>query len=403
MKLAAVAGETSGDLLAASILGGLRSRLESGPGEASIRALEAAGIGGPAMVAQGFEAWHASERLAVRGYVEVLASYWGLRKLRAGLLERIGRWEADLFLGIDAPDFNLWLEHRLRERGIPVMHFVGPSIWAWRGSRLETIRRSVDHMLLVFPFEKPLYDAAGIAATYVGHPLADLIAPVVDQAAARAALELPATRPVIAVLPGSRVGEVHYIAPAFIETIRWLGQCRPELVFVIPSASPHLHRMLAGFLANARLPDSVDCRLIEGRSHEAMAASDSVLVASGTATLEVALHKRPMVIAYRMAWASYQLMRHRAYLPWIGLPNILARDFLVPEFVQADVVPERIGKALLQSLDDSARRDQLREQFDAMHESLRCGCAQRSAEAILEFCDPPGHSRRPGLGTRAAS
>jgi lipid-A-disaccharide synthase len=381
LRLGMVAGEASGDLLASSVLEGLHTRLGSGG------RLSAAGIGGPAMAAQGFDAWWPSETLAVRGYAEVLSSYPRLRAIRGRLYDRLLDWRPDVFVGVDAPDFNLDLERRLRRRGTPVAHFIGPSIWAWRGGRIDRIRQSVDRMLLVFPFEQKLYDDAGIPATYCGHPLADRIPLQPDAAAARVLLDLPARGTTVAVLPGSRDAEIRYIAPVFIGTIRWLAQRRDRLNFVVPAATERIYRQLGRLLAAARLPEAIDCRLVMGQSHAAVAAADAVLVASGTASLEVALFKKPMVIAYRMAWASYLLMRRMNYLRWIGLPNILCNDSVVPEFVQSAATPDALGGALLAQLDDAAAADRLRERFTALHHLLRRDCAARAAEALLQMRD----------------
>jgi lipid-A-disaccharide synthase len=380
-----VAGETSGDLLAAAVLRGLRGQLGDGAG-----GLHAAGIGGPAMTAGGFDAWCPAETLAVRGYVEVLRQYPRLRALRGQLRDRMLAWRPDLFVGVDAPDFNLGLERSLRESGLKTAHFIGPSIWAWRGERIEAIRRSVDHMLLVFPFEPQIYADAGIPATYVGHPLADAIPLHADPDAARRALGLPAHRPVVAVLPGSRASEVRYNAPTFVETIAWLARRRPELVFVIPAATERLFGDLQHLLAGAALPEGTDCRLIQGRSHEAIAAADTVLVASGTATLEVALFRKPMVIAYKVAWLTYRIMRPMAYLPWIGLPNILCRESLVPEFLQHTATPSALGAALLAQLDDPALAARLAQRFGELHQTLRRDCAARAAEVLLTLAGRPG-------------
>jgi lipid-A-disaccharide synthase len=377
MRVGMVAGETSGDLLASAVLDGLQARLGGPDG------LQAGGIGGPAMGARGFDAWWPSERLAVRGYAEVLREYPALRAVRTRLHDRMLAWRPDVFVGVDAPDFNLDLEGRLKASGIRVAHFIGPSIWAWRGKRIEKIRRSVDRMLLVFPFEQKLYDEAGVPATYVGHPLADAIPMQVDGAAARRALGLPERGQVVAVLPGSRGGEITYIAPAFVATIGWLARRRPDLVFVVPAATETLYARLRALLAGADLPAGTDVRLVMGRSHDAMAASDTVLVASGTATLEVALHRKPMVIAYRMAWLSYRIMRRMGYLPWIGLPNILCNETVVPEFIQDGATPEAMGAALLAQLDDPLLTARLADRFAGLHETLRRDCAQRAAEALL--------------------
>jgi len=377
MRVGMVAGETSGDLLASAVLDGLQSRLGGPAG------LQAGGIGGPAMGARGFDPWWPSERLAVRGYAEVLREYPALRAIRSRLHDRMVSWRPDVFVGVDAPDFNLDLERRLRESGIRVAHFIGPSIWAWRGKRIEKIRRSVDRMLLVFPFEQKLYDEAGVPATYVGHPLADAIPLQADGPAARRALGLPERGQVVAVLPGSRGGEITYIAPAFVATIGWLARRRPDLVFVIPAATETLYGRLRALLATADLPSGTDVRLVMGRSHDAMAAADAVLVASGTATLEVALYRKPMVIAYRMAWLSFRIMRRMGYLPWIGLPNILCNETVVPEFIQDGATPEAMGAALLAQLDDPSLAARLAERFAGLHETLRRDCAQRAAEALL--------------------
>jgi lipid-A-disaccharide synthase len=352
LRVGMVAGETSGDLLAAAVLEGLQRQLGSADH------LQAAGIGGPAMAARGFDAWWQSEELAVRGYVEVLREYPRLRGVRNRLHDRMVAWKPDVFVG----------------------------------GRIEGIRRSVDRMLLLFPFEKKLYDAAGIPATYVGHPLADAIPLHADTAAARRALDLPEGRQVVAVLPGSRGSEITYIAPVFAQTIAWLARRRPELVFVVPAATDRLFGRLRTILAGHGLPEGTDCRLVMGRSHDAIAAADTVLVASGTATLEVALFRKPMVIGYRMAWASFELMRRMGYLPWVGLPNILCNESVVPEFLQSAATPEALGTALLAQLDDPALAGRLGERFAALHEALRCDCAQRAAEALIAMC-PAG--RRP--------
>ena len=387
-SLGMVAGETSGDVLAAAVLGGLKSEL----GDPSL--LQTRGIGGPAMIDQGFDAWWHCEALAVRGYAEVVREYPRLRSMRSQLRDRLLQWRPEVFVGVDAPDFNLGLERSLRQSGIKVAHFIGPSIWAWRGDRINAIRDSVDHMLLVFPFEKKMYDDAGIAATYVGHPLADAIPLQADVEGARIRLGLPPGRQIVTVMPGSRGGEITYIAPAFVRTIAWLAQRRSDLIFVVPAATERLFARLRGLLAGGALPEGTDCRLVMGHSHEAIAAADAVLVASGTATLEVALFRKPMVIAYKMAWASYQIMRRMGYLPWIGLPNILCRDWVVPEFVQAAATPEAMGAALLAQLDDPSIAVGLQARFAELHDSLRCDTATRAAQALLSMREQRSGTRR---------
>lgn len=378
MTLGMVAGEASGDLLAASVLEGIAAR---------VGRLEAGGIGGPAMRGQGFDCWWDIEALSVNGYLEVLREYPRLRRMRQTLQARMGAWHPDVFVGVDAPDFNLELEARLRAAGIRVVHFIGPSIWAWRRERIEKIRRSVDHMLLVFPFEEAIYREAGIPASYVGHPMADAIAPITDAPAARRALGLPAGSAIVALLPGSRASEVEHLALPFLQTAQWLAARRSDLHFVLPAASARLFERLKTIASTAQRTAPLPITLVSGRAREALTAADAVLVASGTATLEAALLRKPMVIAYRMSWLSYRIMRRMAYLPYVGLPNILAGRFVVPEFLQAAVRPEAMGAALLAQLDDDAQRAAIVAQFAAMHESLRRGCAARAARVVLEVAD----------------
>lgn len=369
-RIGMVAGETSGDLLAASVLNHLGST-------------HTAGIGGPAMQSAGFEAWWPSEMLAVRGYVEVLKAYPRLVLLRRQLLQRMSDWRPSVFVGVDAPDFNLELERRLRVAGHRTVHFIGPSIWAWRPERIERIRAAADHVLLLFPFEKPIYDRAGIAATYVGHPMADEIDLQVNPMAARDLLGLDRTRPVVAVLPGSRGSEIEYIAPIFIDTVRLMARSHPEIQFVIPAATPRLHARLQQMLAR-RLDSSVTALLLEGHARDAIAASDGVLVASGTATLEVALLRKPMVIAYRMAALSYRIMRRMQLLPWIGLPNILCNASVVPEFIQDAATPQALARAMLEQLQPE-RQSELASRFEALHHELRCDCGHQAAQALLKI------------------
>ncbi len=373
MQLALVAGEASGDLLAGLLLGGLKQRW---PG------LQTAGIGGPRMAAQGFEAWWPSDKLAVRGYVEVLRHYREIKAIRDALGDRLLRERPAAFIGVDAPDFNLGLEARLKAAGIKSIHFVCPSIWAWRGNRAQKMAQSVDHVLCLFPFEPELLHRHGVAASYVGHPLADAIPRVPPRAAARAALGLADDATVVAVLPGSRRSEIQYIAPAFLQAVARLARERPALRFVLP-VSPGLRPLLAP-LAAAHAPQAA-LQLLDGRSHEALAACDVTLIASGTATLEAALFKRPMVIGYRMHALSWQLMKRMAYQPWVGLPNILARDFLVPELIQGDCEPVKLAAAVTTWLDDAAACARVTARFDAMHQLLQRDTARCATDAIAQI------------------
>ncbi len=370
-RVAMVAGEASGDLLASLLLAGMHHRW---PG------LQAAGIGGPKMVARGFDTWWPQEKLAVRGYVEVLRHYREIAGIRRQLAARLLRERPDAFIGVDAPDFNLGLEAKLRQSGVRTIHFICPSIWAWRGGRINAIKRSVDHMLCVFPFEPELLTPHGIGATYVGHPLADAIALTPPLLAdARATLGLSLTAPTVALLPGSRASEIEAMAATFVQAARQMHAQRKELQFVMPVA-PGRRAQIDAVVAEhgQQLPLTV----IEGHSHEALAACDVTLIASGTATLEAALFKKPMVIAYRMKSISYQLMKRRGYLPWIGLPNILAREWLVPERVQTAATPAQLAQDTLAWLDQPAKADTLRRRFDDMHHQLRRDTARTATDAI---------------------
>jgi lipid-A-disaccharide synthase len=370
--LAFVAGEASGDLLAAAVLGALRDRDPQA---------HFAGIAGDRMIAQGCEAWWHVRELSVRGYAEVIAELPRLLRLRALLRERLLLEQPRVVVGVDAPDFNLRLEAQLRAAGVPTVHYVSPSIWAWRRGRIETVRRAADRVLLVFPFEQPIYDRAGVAATYVGHPLASQIPLVPDVRAARERLGIDGD-PLIAALPGSRRAEVEYIAPALLGALAQIGRRHPRARFVVPAASAYLRDRLTALLAAA--PGAATrTTLVDGRSHDCLEAADGVLVASGTATLEAALYKKPMVIVYRMPRLSWWIMRRMGYLPWIGLPNILANETLVPELLQDEANPPAIADALLRQLDDPAHCAQLRERFAAIHESLRRDTPALAAEAIL--------------------
>jgi lipid-A-disaccharide synthase len=369
-RLAMVAGEASGDLLASLLLGGLRRRWP---------ALHAAGIGGPKMVREGFDAWWPSDKLAVRGYVEVLRHYREIARIRDRLAERLQRERPDGFIGIDAPDFNLGLEVRLKAAGMKTIHFVCPSIWAWRPERVHKIAAACDHVLCVFPFEPALLARHGIAATYVGHPLAAAIPLEPPRAAARAALGLPPDASVVALLPGSRASEADAIAPTFLRSAARLHAARPALRFVLPVA-PGLHERIAPLLARAA--PGVPIVLLDGRSHEALAACDVTLIASGTATLEAALFKRPMVIAYKMNPISWQMMKRKQLQPWVGLPNILCEQFVVPERIQAAATPATLADDVLAWLDAPARAAALAERFTTLHHTLRRDTARTASDAI---------------------
>ncbi len=375
--IAMVAGESSGDLLASRLLSGLRPALPTA---------RMHGIGGEKMAAYGFVSDWPMEKLSVRGLFEVLGHYREIKgiqnSLRAGLIAE----RPAVFVGVDAPDFNLGLEADLKHAGIPTMHFISPSIWAWRGGRIKKIERAVSHMLVVFPFEEAIYRKAGIDVTYVGHPLAEVIPMVPDSAAARSALGLPTSGAVVAILPGSRMSELKYNAVAFVETAKLLLAREQSITFVAPMAGENLLRYFNELISAAGLSD-VPIHVLSGQSHVAMAAADAVLVASGTASLEVALFKRPMVIAYKMLRASWEILRHMGYQPWVGLPNILAQEFIVPELLQQAATPQAMADALWQQLHDDSHRAVLTERFTRMHHALLRNTAQESADAVLKLID----------------
>lgn len=373
--LAMVAGEASGDLLGGLLLQGLQRRWPH---------LQAAGIGGESMTRQGFDAWWPSQRLAVRGYAEVLRHYRGIVRIRNELRARLLRERPSLFVGIDAPDFNLDLEVQLREAGIRTVHFVCPSIWAWRPGRVAKIARAADHVLCVFPFEPPLLAQHGIDATYVGHPLADVIPTMPDATAARQRLGLSADRPVVALLPGSRASEIDHLAARFVEAARRMQAEQPGLQFVLP-AVPDQRGRIDGIVARHGMAASVT--VVTGQSHATLAACDVALVASGTATLEAALFRRPMVIAYHMHPLSWWIMRGKRLQPWVGLPNILCEDFVVPEFLQQACTPANLARATLDWLRDGARAERTRERLGQLHERLRRDTARLATDTIARLCD----------------
>lgn len=370
-----VAGEASGDLLAGLLLDGMRQRWP---------ALDAAGIGGPQMARRGFQAWWPHDKLAVRGYVEVLRHYREIVGIRDQLRERLLAGRPDAFIGIDAPDFNLDLEAALKAQGIPTVHFVCPSIWAWRADRVDKIRRSVDHVLCIFPFEPALLAQHGIAATYVGHPLADVIPLSPDKAAARQQLGLRDSDMVVALLPGSRASEIKYLAARFLQAARRILAGRPGTRFVLPAAGS-LRGAIEAAARGVGLGDSL--QVVSGQSHAVLAACDVTLIASGTATLEAALFKRPMVIAYNMNWLSWQIMRRKKLQPWVGLPNILCGEFVVPELLQDAATPDAMANAVLAWLDAPERISQLQTRFTALHHDLRRDTATLATDAIQKVLE----------------
>jgi lipid-A-disaccharide synthase len=373
---ALVAGEVSGDLLAGLMLTGLKRRWPD---------LQAYGIGGPQMADQGFQALWPHDKLAVRGYVEVLRHYREIVGIRGQLRDRLLADRPPLFVGVDAPDFNLDLETDLKAHGIRTVHFVCPSIWAWRAGRIDKIRRSVDHVLCLFPFEPALLAQHGIPATYVGHPLADVIPAQADREAARRALGLDADDEVLAVLPGSRASEIRYLADVFFAAALRVQRARPGLKVIVP-ALPALRAAIESAAARAGLGagGAGGLQILAGQSHLALAACDLTLIASGTATLEAALFKRPMVIAYRMNAISWQIMKRQALQPWVGLPNILLQDMAVPELLQSEATPERLARAVLDWLEAPARMAAVQQRFAQLHTDLRRDTPTLAADAIAQ-------------------
>lgn len=374
-RIAMVAGETSGDLLSGLMLEGM---LRKWPG------LQSCGIGGPRMQQHGFEALWSSERLAVHGYsLEVLRRLYDILAIRRQLRARLLQQRPDVFIGTDAPDFNLGLERDLRASGIKTVHFVCPSIWAWRPQRIHKIRAAADHVLCLFPFEPALLAQHGIAATYVGHPLAQMIPMEPDRSAARQRLGLHQDTPVLAVLPGSRSAEVQYIARPFLEAVSQLHRQIPRLQVVVP-AVPTLYDQLVALVRELGMAEQV--QILHGQSHDALAACNCTLIASGTATLEAALFKRPMVIAYHMSPISWRLMRRKQLQPWVGLPNILCGDFVVPELLQDRGTPMALAAAVAQWLDDSPQAQRqvhaLQQRFTDLHTELLRDTPSLCAHAI---------------------
>ena len=380
IKIAIVAGEASGDLLGSHLVAALRQRLPHA---------EFVGIGGPKMIAAGVKSWFPMEKLSVRGYVEALKSLPAILSIRRRLKSKLRDWQPDLFIGVDAPDFNLNLARYLRRRGILTVHFASPSIWAWRGGRIHKIKRAIDHMLVLFPFEKPIYDQAGIAATYVGHPLADTIPLQNDVVAARDQLKMAHASKIVALLPGSRQSELALHADLFIQAAKHLQALIPELHFLVPLATKETRDLFETALYHQHAND-LRLTIIFGHAQTVMAASDCVIVASGTATLEAALLKRPMVITYRVPKLTAIIMRAQRYLPYVGLPNILAGRFVVPELLQEQATPENLAYAVQHWLEDQPARDALQEIFHSMHLTLRQNTAQRATDAIIGLLNERG-------------
>ncbi|AXE31695.1 lipid-A-disaccharide synthase [Chromobacterium phragmitis] len=374
LKVAMVAGEASGDLLAAHLMDALRAHRSD---------IEFAGIGGPRMEARGFRSMVPQEKLAVRGYSEVLKSLPELLKIRRQLREQLLAERPDVFIGVDAPDFNLGLEAGLKKGGIPTVHYVSPSIWAWRPERIQKIGRAANHVLCLFPMEPPLYRQAGVPVTYVGHPLASEIPLEPDREAMRDQLGLPQNVPVFTLMPGSRQSELEYMAPIYLDTARLLLRQYPDAQFLVPLATRATMDQFELMLYRCKARD-LPIRRLFGHAQMATIASDVVLVTSGTATLEVALTKRPMVISYKLSAFTYRLVKRKIRLPYVGLPNILCGRFVVPELLQKQATPQKLAEEMQRLFTDANARADMNKAFTELHLSLRQDTANRAARAVLE-------------------
>lgn len=388
-RIACVAGEPSGDMLAADLLEGLKANPE-------LSDAEYFGIGGPKMDSKGFRSLWPLENLSVRGYVEALRQLPAILKIRSQLIASLKADPPDIYIGIDAPDFNLGVERQCKLNGIPTVHFISPSIWAWRGGRINSIKKAVDHVLCLFPFEPAIYHAKGINATYVGHPLASEIPDSPDPKGAKNKLDnlgllqngpIQAQETIIAVLPGSRHSEINLIAPIFFEAVNVLVQKSDKhFRFLVPIATAALKASLEKFRQDALTKNShLKIDLVDGHSNLILEASDVVLIASGTATLEAALWKKPMVISYKVPWLTAQIMKRQGYLPYVGLPNILCGEFVVPELLQDEATPDALAQGILDWLSSPLKLDALIERFRNMHSELKRPTAKLSAEVIASI------------------
>lgn len=380
VRIAIVAGEASGDALGSHLVKALRERLPQA---------EFFGVAGPKMLAVGVRTQFPMEKLSLIGFNEVIRNLFSLLKLRRELKRQLLSFQPHVYIGVDAPDFNFHVERFLRKRGVATVHFASPSIWAWRGKRIHKIKRAVDHMLVLLPFEKAIYDQAGIPATYVGHPMADSI-PLEDQRAlAREQLKLNPSSQIVAMLPGSRCSELQLHADLFVQTAQRLHALLPELRFLVPLSTKATRRMFEEAMFRQQAGE-LPLTILFGHAQQAMAAADCVLVKSGTATLEAALLKRPMVITYRIPKTTYFLVKRRFYLPYFGLPNVLAGRFVVPELMQEQATPENLAQAVKTWLEDKEARAKLRAEFQDLHVSLRQNTAQRATDAILGLLQARG-------------
>lgn len=373
LRIALIAGEASGDVLGASLIQALAARHPDA---------EFFGIGGPKMIAAGLVSAYDQEKLAVRGAVEVLKHLPEILKIRRGILAQLTAWKPDVMVGIDAPDFNLPIEKRLKARGIPTVHYVSPTVWAWRRGRAKRIVAAVNQLLCLFPFEPACYKGQGLEPVFIGHPLADEISPEIDREQQRSALNLPEASPLITLMPGSRQSELDFHAQLFVETANRIAAELPDALFVVPLATPATRDRFEAAL-QAFGAKHLRVRILFGHARDALAASDLALVCSGTATLEAALLRCPMIITYRISALSAWIYRKMRYLPWVGLPNILLGRLLVPELLQDDATPDNLANAMIDLWRSPAQRAEMAREFGAIHQKLRQDSAARAADAVL--------------------
>lgn len=373
LRIALIAGEASGDVLGASLIQAIAVRHPDA---------EFFGIGGPKMIAAGLVSAYDQEKLAVRGAVEVLKHLPEILKIRRGILAQLAGWKPDVMVGIDAPDFNLPIERRLKGMGIPTVHYVSPTVWAWRRGRAKKIVAAVNQLLCLFPFEPACYKGQGLEPVFIGHPLADEISPEIDRKQQRSALNLPEASPLITLMPGSRQSELDFHAQLFVETANRIADELPEALFVVPLATPATRERFEAALKQFGAKD-LRVRILFGHAREALAASDLALVCSGTATLEAALLRCPMIITYRISALSAWIYKQMRYLPWVGLPNILLGRLLVPELLQEDATPDKLSAAMVQLWRSPSRRAEMAHEFGSIHQKLRQNSAERAADAVL--------------------
>lgn len=377
MRIGIVAGESSGDLLGAGLIAAIKNKYPDAVIE---------GIAGPEMMKEGCKALYPAEKLALLGIVEVLGHYRELRGIRNRLYEHFLNTRPDVFIGIDAPEFNLGLHQKLHDAGIKTVQYVSPQVWAWRRYRVKKIARALDLVMTLFPFEANFYKNHAVPVKYVGHPLADMIPMQVDMDESREKLRLPTDKQVIALLPGSRVSEVKRLIESFLLTAKLCLKTHPDLLFVMPIANTAVKSLVNEAVANHKLPLTI----IEGQSREVMAASNVILMASGTATLEGLLLKKPMVVAYRVAWLTAILLRRWVKLPYYSLPNLLAGKQVIPEIMQEDVTPENLARVVLDYLDQPEKVSQLIDTFESIHKDLKQSTNQRAADAVLQLVAQAG-------------